>query len=302
LRGFFRIEKPYESGFLAVHTTGDPANPNTDVSTGLTREQCLEYVHAALGTRDIPVTVENVMNWESVADIAERFQDGRIFLAGDSAHTMPPYGGFGGNVGIADAHNLAWKLAYVLNGNAGPELLPTYEAERRPVSAFTVEQAYSRYVTRAASYLGTQGMQPLEDDLHIELGYCYDGGPVHGNPRESKGRPGTRAPHVALERNGERISTLDLFGRKLVLLAGPEGDAWLRCTSSIIDVVRLGADGIMDRENAFPAAFGVGPSGAVLVRPDGFVAWRSEAANPSALSQAIDSALFRRQYSAQINV
>src|SRR6185312_15009377 len=97
LRGFFRIEKPYESGFLAVHTIGDPANPDTNVSASLTgpekiSERCLEYVHAGLGTTDVPVTIENVMHWQSTADIADRFADGRVFLAGDAAHVMPPYG------------------------------------------------------------------------------------------------------------------------------------------------------------------------------------------------------------------
>src|SRR4029077_19533831 len=103
LRGFFRIEKPYQSGFLAVNTLGDPDHPVTDVSTGLTNARCLELVRVALGTDDVPVTIENVMNWQSTADISERFRDGRIFLAGDSAHVMPPYGGVGGNNGNAVA-------------------------------------------------------------------------------------------------------------------------------------------------------------------------------------------------------
>jgi len=268
LRGFFRIEKPYESGFLAVHTIGDPAHPETDVSKGLTDARCLEYVHAALGTSDVPVTIENVMHWQSTADIAERFRDGRIFLAGDAAHVMPPYGGFGGNCGIHDAHNLAWKLAWVLGGAASPELLLSYETERRPAAAFTVEQAYSRYVTRAAAYLGTSGMQPLEDDLNIELGYCYDGR-GHENPRQSKGRPGTRAPHVWLACGGRRISTLDLFGRKFVLLAG---SAWRgTAPAGPVEVHQIGVGGITDPDDAFPAAYGITPEGAVLVRPDGFV-------------------------------
>ena len=277
LRGFFRIEKPYESGFLAVHATGDPAKPNTDVSTGLTPERCLEYVYEGLGTDEIPVTVENVMHWQSRADIAERFMQGRVFLAGDSAHIMPPYGGFGGNTGVADAHNLAWKLAYVLRGEASPGLLDTYEHERHPAGAFTVQQSYSRYVTRAAPYLAAGGMEPLADDLEIELGCVYNSTAVipedhtervHENPRESKGRPGTRAPHVWLERNGEKISTLDLFGRNFVLLAGPGGAGWsgyaAKCEFHRID------------DEAFATAYGLGPEGAVLVRPDGYVAWRGQ--------------------------
>ncbi|HWF09864.1 MAG TPA: FAD-dependent monooxygenase [Bryobacteraceae bacterium] len=282
LRGFFRIEKPYESGFLAVHTIGDPANPDTNVSASLTGERCLEYVHAGLGTSEIPVTIENVMHWQSTADIAERFSAGRVFLAGDAAHVMPPYGGFGGNCGIHDAHNLAWKLALVLKGIAHPELLATYDPERRPAGAFTVEQAYSRYVTRAASYLGTSGMQPLEDDLNIELGHCYGPPPVHENPRESKGRPGSRAPHVWIERDGERISTLDLFGKGFVVLAGPDAGAF---EVPGIETLRIDND-------AFTAAYGIGPAGAALVRPDGFVAWRSHGpASVETISQALASAL-----------
>src|SRR5438034_6771567 len=170
LRGFFRFEKPFDSGFLAVNALGDPKSPITDVSTGLTEERCREFVHTALGSDDVPITIENIMPWKATADVAERFQSGRIFLAGDSAHVMPPNGGFGGNTGVQDAHNLAWKLASVLQGKAGADLLSTYESERRPVAQFTVEQAYSRYVTRTAPYLGTDGIQPVANDLNVELG------------------------------------------------------------------------------------------------------------------------------------
>ena len=84
-----------------------------------------------------------------MAEGADRYQSGRVFLAGDAAHVVPPNGGYGGNTGIQDAHNLAWKLAVVLAGTAGPELLQTYD-ERRPVGDLTVEQAYARYVTWVA--------------------------------------------------------------------------------------------------------------------------------------------------------
>ena len=314
LRGFFRIEKPYQTGFLAVNTLGSAEHPDTDVTTGLDEKRCLELVHTALGTDKVPVKIENVMHWESTADVAERFQDGRIFLAGDAAHVMPPYGGFGGNTGIADAHNLAWKLALVLQGRAGPELLSTYELERRPASAFAVEQAYTRYVVRSAQYLGTSGMQKSENDLNIELGYCYrsqavipesdDGGREHENPRESKGRPGRRAPHLFLQRGGEKISSLDLFGGNFALLAGPDGRAW--CDSAAagarqlglpLDIHCIGADGLEDPEGAFPDAYGITPSGAVLVRPDGFVAWRArsaEGASPLAITGALASVLSLR--------
>jgi FAD binding domain len=87
-------------------------------------------------------------------DVADRFQDGRVFLAGDAAHVVPPNGGYGGNTGVQDAHNLAWKLALTLQGVTGPELLKTYQAERHPIGELTVEQAYTRYVTRVAPVPG----------------------------------------------------------------------------------------------------------------------------------------------------
>jgi hypothetical protein len=265
LRGFFRIEIPFTSGFLAVIALGDPEHPNTDVSAGLTDQGCLDLLHAALGVDNIPVKIEDVMRWQSEANTAERFRDGNIFLAGDSAHVMPPYGGFGGNTGVQDAQNLAWKLAWVLQGKASPKLLDTYESERRPVGEFTVEQAYSRYVTRTAPYLASKGFQPVAHDMNVELGYCYDG-QLHEHPNESKGRPGSRAPHLWLS---EGRSTLDLLGRDYVLLAGPQ---WNGTTD--IQVHRIA-------EPTFPAAYGISPSGAVLVRPDGFVAWRGEGSPPA---------------------
>ena len=82
-------------------------------------------------------TIENVMHWKATADVAEHMQKGRVFLAGDAAHVMPPYGGFGGNCGIHDAHNLAWKLAMVVKGHASEKLLSTYEPERMPAGKRT---------------------------------------------------------------------------------------------------------------------------------------------------------------------
>src|SRR5205814_4387505 len=115
------------------------------------------------------------------------------------------------------------KLAWVLQGHAGAELLATYESERRPVAEFTVEQAYTRYVTRTAPQLGTADLQPAAPDLNVELGYLYGCDCVHENPRESKGRPGSRAPHVWIGEGSDRVSTLDWFGKGFVLIRGPGG-------------------------------------------------------------------------------
>jgi 2-polyprenyl-6-methoxyphenol hydroxylase-like FAD-dependent oxidoreductase len=293
LTGFFRIEKPFDSGFLAVNSIGTPERPETDVWAHLTDERCREWLRASLGVDDISLTIENVMKWQATADTATSFRSGRVFLAGDSAHVMPPTGGFGGNTGIQDAHNLAWKLAAVLKGRAGLELLDTYEAERHPVGAFTVEQAYSRYVTRWAPYLGTEGIAPIANDLDVDLGYCYrsapSDGPVVIPARETKGLPGTRAPHLYLE---DGRSTLDSFGTNFRLLAGSQGGPW--CEAAVPWGDELAADRIT--APAFPEAYGITPAGAVLVRPDGMVAWRSSGAVETpgkAITLALNAALCR---------
>jgi hypothetical protein len=229
--------------------------------------------------------------------LARELQRGRVFLVGDAAHLMPPNGGFGGNTGIHDAHNLAWKLAMVLKGAADPRLLDSYEAERKPVAKFTVEQAYTRYVTRTATYLGATDYEPLAHDFNVELGYIYqspaiapdnDDGKGHDDPRLTLGRPGARAPHLFVERDGKRTSTLNLFGRNFVLLAGADGEAWCaagrieagRLSSLQLDIYRVGSPDLADLENRFCATYGLSPTGACLVRPDGFVGWRATATEP----------------------
>jgi hypothetical protein len=226
LRGFFRLDRSGNAGFLVVNLIGDIARPEivaaypnapwANVATGITEAKALELLRAAIGVPGMPVTIKDIATWRATADIAERYRDGRVFLAGDAAHVVPPNGGFGGNTGVHDAHNLAWKLAAVLNGTAGPGLLDSYEAERRPVGEFTVEQSYSRYVTRVAPYLGTDGIQPVLDDLYLELGYRYasaaimtepgdDAAPLH--PRAAGGRPrsGLAADHHGARRGMQQI-------------------------------------------------------------------------------------------------
>ena len=232
--GFFRVDKDCQRGFLVVNTIGDPAtNPDVaDAAKDTSEPRLVELVRAAAGVSDLAVKIDGVARWRASSDVAARYSEGRVFLVGDAAHVMPPNGGFGGNTGIHDAYDLAWKLAWAVRGDAGADLLASYGDERRPVGQLTVEQAYTRYVTRTATYLGATDYQQLVPDLEIELGYVYGNDEtVHEDPRTTRGMPGTRAPHLWIERDGRRLSILDLFGTAFVVLAGPQGRRWLEAAA-----------------------------------------------------------------------
>jgi 2-polyprenyl-6-methoxyphenol hydroxylase-like FAD-dependent oxidoreductase len=295
LSGFMRLDRDCQSGFLVVNTAGDTSKPEAaNVAADTSEQRLVALLRAGIGVADCPVKIDGVARWRAVSDIARHYQAGRVFIAGDAAHLMPPNGGFGGNTGIADAHNLAWKIALVVRGIAGSALLSTYEEERRPLGKLTVEQAYTRYVTRSATYLGAKDFEPQINDFNIELGYLYrspaiesegDDPAVHADPHVTLGRPGSRAPHLWIERDGKCISMLDLFGSFYTLLAAPEGGAWSEAARDAAKDLRLpllaytfGQD-LRDRDKCFAAAYGLTQTGAVLVRPDGFVAWRSKSAH-----------------------
>src|SRR5215217_4848119 len=274
LRGFFRLDRTGGNGFLVINTVGEDVTQDSavDVQAGLTQERALEFLRTAIGT-DMPMEIVDIAPWRAEANCAERLRAGRVFLAGDAAHVVPPNGGFGGNAGVQDAHNLAWKLAAVVKGEAGPGLLDTYETERLPLCELTVRQAYTRYATRVVPQRGTHGVAPPVPDIRSEIGLVMrsaaivsedgDDAVLHLPPPALDGRPGTRAPHVWL---GDDRSTLDLFGSGFVVLraAGAGVDAWVPqgATSHVIDA------------EPFADAYGLTAGGATLVRPDGVVAWR----------------------------
>ena len=294
LRGFFRLDRNRGTGFLVINTVGEDVTlPEAiSVSEGLTDERARALLQTAIGTPDVRAEVLHVAHWRAEANVATRMQHGSVFLAGDSAHVVPPNGGYGGNTGILDARNLAWKLAAVVKGTAGAGLLDTYDAERRPLGRLTVEQAYTRYATRVVPERGTDDAEPFIDDLTMELGLIVrsravigdgsiDDGVLHMPHADVRGQPGTRAPHVALAANR---STLDLFGRGFVLLrpAGPSVDEW----------APPGVEAHVVHADGFAEAYGIAGEGACLVRPDGIVGWRSRGAfERDELTGALDSIL-----------
>jgi 2-polyprenyl-6-methoxyphenol hydroxylase-like FAD-dependent oxidoreductase len=282
------------------------------------REHCAEVARTAAGVPDLEVEILGIDPWVAASVVAERFSAGRVFIAGDAAHEMPPTGGFGLNTGVQDVHNLAWKLAAVLKGWAKPELLDTYDAERRPWGQFVTDEALRSAISmgRGPQPAGASGAAPLlaRPEFHSELGMIFgasysssavipDGtaAPALDNPVAQyvpTARPGGRAPHVWLERNGDRVSTHDLIGMAFALFAGERGAAWRRAALAASKTLgvpmaayTVGADSdVGDPEGQWAAAYGVEPDGAVLVRPDGHVAWRQRSCVPDP-ERAIEGAL-----------
>jgi 2-polyprenyl-6-methoxyphenol hydroxylase-like FAD-dependent oxidoreductase len=286
-------------------------------ASDFTPERSLELVRLAAGVPDLAVKILGIAPWTASAHVAERYGHGRIFLAGDAAHEMPPTGGFGLNTGIQDVHNLAWKLAGVLRGAAGPALLGTYHEERQPVGRVITQQSLfnsqsmGRLGARSSGtaiarpeYLNEQGM--IFGAAYTSSALVPDGTPppALANPVTDyvpSARPGARAPHVWLERNGMRLSTIDLVG--FVVLAGRRGTAWVQAARQLASEMQLtlgahniGDGEIEDADGQWPAAYGVDEDGAVLVRPDGHVAWRSPslAREPTATLRATLAAILAR--------
>ncbi|MEU9237022.1 FAD-dependent oxidoreductase [Streptomyces subrutilus] len=265
-----------------------------------TDERCVEHIRRAVGAPDLDVEITGKAPWHAAERVAERYGAGRVFLAGDSAHEMSPTGAFGSNTGIQDAHNLAWKLAAVLNGAAGHRLLQSYEAERLPVARATSERASARsaehshpgYEPEPAP--GPRGGGRPGGVLTVAMGYRYAVGAVLGGDPEQpvvpermrlSGDPGTRAPHMWLHGTGGRQSTVDLYERSFVLLSS-EGTPWRAAARSVAARMGLGLDAyaigtspeadLAPEEGAdWAEVHGTTKTGAVLVRPDGFVAWRT---------------------------
>ena len=248
--------------------------------------------------RPVGYTLEEKIVWTRQMTIADRFMDGRVFLAGDACHAHPPNGGLGMNTGLQDSFDLSWKLAAVLQGWGAPGLLESYELERRPASSRATEVSllnYGRLMDRSAHpdieapteagqaarrEIGGRLVRENEKSWHppgVHLGYVYDPSPIvepDGTPRPEDDTfgyvpstyPGARAPHVWLATD---VSIIDLFGDGFVLLVFDETDA-----SPIEEAARQRHLPLAVQKIASADAAALYQRPLVLVRPDGHVAWR----------------------------
>ncbi|WP_309381432.1 FAD-dependent monooxygenase [Cerasicoccus frondis] len=260
-------------------------------------ERMTQLIRKASGLPDTPVEIISILPWIMSPKLALQWRKGRYFLVGDAAARLSPSGGMGMNTGLQGAHNLAWKLASVVKGDAPQSLLDTYQSERLSAAAMISQSSNDNFMEvysivecalrgdwdRAKEQIAHS--RRAGSMLGLDLGLTYEHGafaadgtdaPERSDPLNDytpSGRPGGRAPHVWIS---DKQSTLDLFGDGFALLTGPDGDGW----QAALDNESWPLKGVLATKrhtidsDEFLSIYGIESDGAVLVRPDGYVAAR----------------------------
>jgi 2-polyprenyl-6-methoxyphenol hydroxylase-like FAD-dependent oxidoreductase len=248
-------------------------------------DRCAAAVRAAIGA-DVPVEIVSALPWRATVRMAEQFRSGRAFLVGDAARAISPLGAFGLNTGLADAHNLAWKVAMVLAGQAGERLLDSYHEERHAVAELVTRQALLRWENPRLHWdpmaVAERAAVGAWNAPMVTMGYRYDSSAVidavgqvpstEDVAASLDGAPGSRVRHRWVD--GSNVSTVDLNESRFALLAGPAGDHWCEAARKV--AVSRGMDLRAVRlSEQWASSVNLHNDGAILVRPDGFIAWRA---------------------------
>lgn len=329
------IDRPEVTGILAsinnsdrwvFHLSYDPTQ--NEKPEDFPPQRCRELLRIAIGIPDLEIEVISILPWQPSVRVVTKLQHGRIFLAGDAAHQMPPYGGQGANTAISDAHNLAWKLSLVLKNVAHPSLLHTYDIERLPVGKAAAEasagpaddrglispfkldwktlRGWSKIVLVSSGFgyvYSRESSAVMEEDTWPLGGVTWKAWNAPSLLHSLDGRPGSRAPHVWAEKDGKEISTLDLVGKEFVLLMGSEGKtAWTEALEETklkfraLDLtgycVGSNSEIVPKRDREWEIAAGISSTGALLIRPDGFVAWRQRRL-PADVRRALEETIMK---------
>ena len=251
-----RIERPHHVIYSVTHPEAEgafvPSGRNGRWAYGFSpepgalpselpdEETVVARIRTGAGIPELEPRIERIGRFQYAANLADRFRVQSAFLAGDAAHRVTPRGGTGMNTAIRDGHDIGWKLAWVLKGWAGDELLDSYEEERRPVA----EHNMRRSVDPNGS------VRDVADELRVDLS--------------------GRIPHAWIGSGTQRVSTLDLVGPGLTLFTRADAPR------AEVEGERGGAP-MTVRELPPPAAdaLGIGPGESLLVRPDGVPAGRT---------------------------
>ncbi len=343
--GLVRMVRPWHEWLLTWGYDIDQPPPE------MTDEIARDIVHDLVGDPDVPVEITSTSLWTVNHSYASEYSHGRVFCAGDAVHRHPPSNGLGSNTSIQDSYNLAWKLAMVIRGQAGPALLDTYTAERAPIGKQIVDRANlsrDQFGPIFAALGMTEGGD--QDAITAGLAACREPGPdgrarrrqlesaielknyefnAHGvelNQRyestavlplvdepepwpldaelfhQPSTRPGAKLPHVWLvDAAGHRVSSLDLVGGgSFTVVTGPSGDAWVAAAATCRDELGLPLRSVVVGAAAARDAYGdwrratapeLEEDGCLLVRPDGYVAWRSTGAPADDAAKALRGVL-----------
>jgi 2,4-dichlorophenol 6-monooxygenase len=306
----------------------DPAKGDPDFS-----EQAVKHrIRVLVGDPDLDIQIDTTSVWFVNQAFAPSYSKGRVFCGGDAVHRHPPSSGLGSNTCLQDAFNLAWKLAFVVKGYAGPKLLESYSLERAPVGAQVVARAnQSRldYAPLNASFRDPNAENPVQAGLDqlksagpegqerrelleaalrvkdfefnaqgVEMNQrCESQAVIADSPNQPEAwardrqlylqastRPGAKLPHTwVVDRHGYRISTLDLVGKGLfTLITGLSGQAWVKAAERLslpfLRTVVIGTVDAQDLYFSWHRIREIHEAGALLVRPDGVIAWRQRQA------------------------
>ncbi len=356
------ILNPFAPGtFIAHHIEKRwvymfPVYLNYQKKEQFTKDFFEKLIQIALGNTSINVEVKSISFWRMSAQLAKQYKKGNVILVGDAAHRFPPTGGLGMNTGIADAHNICWKLAAVLNGVASPALLETYEKERRPIAAQNSEESLRNYhkimdvpevfgfkrtdletlakihasapikwlpkfitckLLRIVNSFAEQKLEryyknpslrakvhqviadqiPHFDRIGLDIGYIYEEGaliPDGTTPQIPvdqvteyipSTQPGARFPHLDLSLSRDYNSTHDLISYgQFTLMIREDGDAWAEAYHRFVQDTRINIKLIRLSELNLPlkvqqnlvSLCEIDTDGALLIRPDGHVAFRAK--------------------------
>lgn len=314
--GWFGSQHP-ESGLWRYSFRHDEETPPI-------HEVVLERIRGALGMPELAIEIFQTYRFDYSTGLLRQWREGNVLFAGDAAHWHSPWGGFGMNSGIQDANNLAWKLDLVLRGKAGDSLLDTYEAERKSKARITVKSAtynslHYQAIAEAARVgegeLFAQGKISEEAKLFLsqrsvphgenavlhtgyQLGTVYQSQAVirnHETPPVPELAeyvettvPGVRAPHAwLLDGTGQRVSTIDLWGKQFVLIGHDMPCHWINAAEHTSDAmgisipaIKIGKDGMYRPfDSKFESFYGAEKGVVILVRPDGFIAAKLQTAD-----------------------
>ncbi|MGW6425064.1 FAD-dependent monooxygenase [Nocardia sp. NPDC055053] len=340
--GSFLNVRPWNEWVLSRQYDGSLGDPDRS------DEAVIAAARSLIGDPDIPVKVKGTGLWQVNNMVAKQYGYGRVFLVGDAAHRHPPAGGLGSNTSVQDAFNLAWKLAFVLSGRAGIELLDSYHDERQPVGKHMVTRTMENlgYMAAVGKTLGlVQGQSSAEgwaalkeiscnteagvkrrEDLAqaielqhyrssahgTDIGHRYtescgivdDGTPFPEPLRDPElfyqptTHPGAYLPHAWLERDRERMSTLDLAGHgRFSLIIGIGGEQWVQAAHSVeeelgieLPVFAVGYHCEYDDVlGDWAKVREIDDHGALLIRPDRHIAWRSATCPEAPIDSLLDA-------------